>query len=852
MMSQSISSYPLLQCIVSAAEFAGGELTFYPNYAELIAADAHRQTTSPLALAYDDIRHFRVVRTEHLLRISVPRVMVLRWADDNGFDSQLDDHSDADEDYGDDAQRTKPPACPGADGNEDCHARQPPRTAATEALCTILCQLGRAEFAHFLDTVAPTVAATRRRRSASRISVTDPLRLRCHIADPAVSATAHRAPTEQDETSQPHEHTIRSDAHKQGAEPIMVQPMQVHNHATAHEQTQQDKAKAQDRSTSHEESTRCNEIAIPTDTVNETHTVEHATPVSRHSAAVAGEREDSVESLPAVWRTSAVKMAPPSRHAPHDIYTDAESDTASAMHSSDERVVNEQTSVSRVVVDSNSDSPTTSERVCAQLDHITESIVAVDGGAPLPRSRLPPRAQTQDVTTTRTRASTKDARAAVAVPVRAGRKRARPAQVTHEAHNHPSPHDGTLGESTTPTPTPKRPPRTPLHTSHVTPAPSSDVTRTRNKPGRRAGVRTSTSLPKETPYSAFTASLLGDLCTLLPARRRPRGRGGPRSLFTPAPPCLTATMQRMAAAVSSATQSRTGVTPTALSTEARVQSVTDVCTRCEHSRALADEEHDGAAAEMHSSSVCGGAAHVQPHALTDPADEEAAVVVTSEDVCDNTHAEENMHCLASHEKTVVAPHVRNTTPVKATTSDAVLTSESVVRAGDMLHTNTKAAGMARADSVTRERVCALVAPSLCSAAVHRDYPFPLLMTHENEEEEAAAHASTSITAAAETRRAVSSSFSSSCMTVVSPPRTREEPERVEEAEAVCRAGARRVRVRASSAMTPRLPDSSLDDESKRRLMRQLNVFAHSLAVLKESHEELRSTLLRMMDNSEVQ
>ncbi|RNF25805.1 uncharacterized protein Tco025E_02060 [Trypanosoma conorhini] len=157
--SQSIARYKLLRCIVSAAQFAGGELCFYENHAELVAQDAAGETTSPLWIEYDVLLHFRVVRQQQLMRIELPRSIVWRWAEANGFLSELDG------------------------GESLTHAEM-------DKPCTLIEQLREADMTHFLRSVAPLVAASRRARSASRVSTTEPLPLTYYPPSPEAASVA--------------------------------------------------------------------------------------------------------------------------------------------------------------------------------------------------------------------------------------------------------------------------------------------------------------------------------------------------------------------------------------------------------------------------------------------------------------------------------------------------------------------------------------------------------------------------------------------------------------------------------------------------------------------------------------
>ena len=164
-MSQSLATYPLLQCVVSAAQFASGEVSFYDAYAELMAADAEGGCTSPLHIDYDVLEHFRIVRAQRVMRLTLPHAVVLRWAERNGFASQLDACDDEEEDSGRGTRQ---------------------RVDATHATSAVLLlQLRSDNMSSFLQTIAPLVAASRRTRSASRISVTEPLPLYETMVDPA-------------------------------------------------------------------------------------------------------------------------------------------------------------------------------------------------------------------------------------------------------------------------------------------------------------------------------------------------------------------------------------------------------------------------------------------------------------------------------------------------------------------------------------------------------------------------------------------------------------------------------------------------------------------------------------------
>ncbi|ESL05994.1 hypothetical protein TRSC58_06339 [Trypanosoma rangeli SC58] len=157
--SQYIARYTLLRCIVSAAQFAGGELCFYETHAELVAKDAVGETTTPLQIEYDALLHFRVVRQQQLMRIELPRSIVWRWAEANGFVTELD----------------------GVEGFTHGEMDKP---------CTLIEQLREPDMIHFLQSVAPMVAASRRARSASRVSTTEPLPLTYYPPSPEAGSVA--------------------------------------------------------------------------------------------------------------------------------------------------------------------------------------------------------------------------------------------------------------------------------------------------------------------------------------------------------------------------------------------------------------------------------------------------------------------------------------------------------------------------------------------------------------------------------------------------------------------------------------------------------------------------------------
>lgn len=169
-MLQSLASYPLVQCVVAAAQFASGEVAFYDTFAELMAADAEGGSTSPLRIDYDTLEHFRIVRAQRVMRLTVPRLVVRRWAEQNGFASQLEVDEDG-------AERE-------SDGQRQQQQQRSPSSTAV-----LLLQLQSDDMANFLQCIAPVVAASRRTRSVSRISVTEPLPLYCAVVDPAPDVT---------------------------------------------------------------------------------------------------------------------------------------------------------------------------------------------------------------------------------------------------------------------------------------------------------------------------------------------------------------------------------------------------------------------------------------------------------------------------------------------------------------------------------------------------------------------------------------------------------------------------------------------------------------------------------------
>jgi hypothetical protein len=174
-MSQSLATYPLLECVVSAAQFAAGEVAFYDAYAELIAADFEGSCTAPLRIDYDVLEHFRIVRAQCVMRLTLPHAAVRRWADQNGFASQLD--------------ACEAEAQPCVDGECDGEHQQQHSAkfggAQAPDSAVLLLRLSSDDMANFLQSIAPLVASSRRTRSVSRISVTEPLPLYEATVDPA-------------------------------------------------------------------------------------------------------------------------------------------------------------------------------------------------------------------------------------------------------------------------------------------------------------------------------------------------------------------------------------------------------------------------------------------------------------------------------------------------------------------------------------------------------------------------------------------------------------------------------------------------------------------------------------------
>ncbi|GET88596.1 hypothetical protein, conserved [Leishmania tarentolae] len=156
LMSQSLSTYSLVQCVVSAAQFTSGEICFYDTYAELTASDADGNSTSPLRVEYDVLEHFRIVRAQGIMRLTLPRGVVRRWAAQNAFESQLDEYE---------GEPVNTYGCSSAEAG----------TVSGQTTAVLLLQLGVEDMSAFMLSIAPLIAASRRTRSVSRISVTEPL-----------------------------------------------------------------------------------------------------------------------------------------------------------------------------------------------------------------------------------------------------------------------------------------------------------------------------------------------------------------------------------------------------------------------------------------------------------------------------------------------------------------------------------------------------------------------------------------------------------------------------------------------------------------------------------------------------
>ncbi|KAG5505483.1 hypothetical protein GH5_03512 [Leishmania sp. Ghana 2012 LV757] len=172
LMSQSLSTYSLVQCIVSAAQFTSGAISFYDTYAELTATDPDGVSTSPLRVEYDVLEHFRVVRAQGVMRLTLPREVVRGWAAQNAFEAQLDECEGG--------QRSV------RDGSHADAGAVSAQVATVTAL--LLVQLSAEDMTDFLQSIAPLIAASRRTRSVSRISVTEPLPVHgVPLVDPAAS-----------------------------------------------------------------------------------------------------------------------------------------------------------------------------------------------------------------------------------------------------------------------------------------------------------------------------------------------------------------------------------------------------------------------------------------------------------------------------------------------------------------------------------------------------------------------------------------------------------------------------------------------------------------------------------------
>ncbi|KAG5504998.1 hypothetical protein JKF63_04445 [Porcisia hertigi] len=207
LMSQSFSTYALVQCVVSAAQFTSGEISFYDAYAELIATDGEGNSTSPLRVEYDALTHFRIVRAQGLMRLTLPRTVVRRWAVQNAFETQLDDY-EGDQTNVHDGSGAKADAI------------------ASSMTTVLLLQLGAEDMSSFLQSIAPLISASRRTRSASRISVTEPLPVYgVPLVDPAGSVRTEAIPSSSAMSTasvSSQEATVETDrrSHRDGALPL--------------------------------------------------------------------------------------------------------------------------------------------------------------------------------------------------------------------------------------------------------------------------------------------------------------------------------------------------------------------------------------------------------------------------------------------------------------------------------------------------------------------------------------------------------------------------------------------------------------------------------------------------------
>lgn len=187
MMSQSLSTYPLQHCVISVAQFASGEISFYDNYVEVSAADAEGHTTSPLRVSYGSLQYFRIIRAQGLLRLTLPHALVAQWALTNQIASQMEEMEAAALNAGPSGgtHNIRGSCLTGAAVEGSVSRREKPHHSLD---AIVLVQLSNDHLRHFLETVAPLVAATRRcRRSISRLSVTEPLPLLAPtFANPAV------------------------------------------------------------------------------------------------------------------------------------------------------------------------------------------------------------------------------------------------------------------------------------------------------------------------------------------------------------------------------------------------------------------------------------------------------------------------------------------------------------------------------------------------------------------------------------------------------------------------------------------------------------------------------------------
>eukprot|EP00796_Vickermania_ingenoplastis_P008541 gene8541-5988_t len=133
--------YNLTQCHVSTAIFASGSIKFYDVYAELCVTDRNI-AMSALFIPFQELLYFKVVRANNMIHIALPNEYVWDWASENNFQANLTDLSSG-------------------TNVEDCSYPIALELSDYSAL------------SHFLDHTAPLIAADRRSRSFSRVSVSN-------------------------------------------------------------------------------------------------------------------------------------------------------------------------------------------------------------------------------------------------------------------------------------------------------------------------------------------------------------------------------------------------------------------------------------------------------------------------------------------------------------------------------------------------------------------------------------------------------------------------------------------------------------------------------------------------------